>query len=146
MTTAHTPAPVVFLFQSFFSGQPKKTTAKNSIAVFFGPFQAPAPPMPRGMERSHLREKTLVFPTKKSIDPPSWDGGVFCFNHFLKNFPNIPRKEHTPEDQQFMFGNSFNLGGWGGLGYAPFGVCCGSLRIIGGWTNWRGDWLWKHVP
>ena len=49
---------------------------------------------------------------------------------FLRIFQHTPGTyQNDPEHQQFMFRNSFHLGVWGGLGYAP-GVCWGFLRLL----------------
>ena len=45
-----------------------------------------------------------------------------------KNFPTDPWSIPQTPNQQFMVRNSFHLGVWGCLGYAP-GVCWGSLRF-----------------
>ena len=48
----------------------------------------------------------------------------------LKELSNIPRKEHTPDRQPTVYDSEFLSYGdeRGSLGYAPFGVCWGSLR------------------
>ena len=80
---------------------------------FFRPFPGPAPPMPLGMGRSHLIEKKRwVFPTKKI--------------HRWRTFQHTPKGTYPrPRTNSLCLGIPLNLGGWGGLGYAPFGVCLG---------------------
>ena len=45
-------------------------------------------------------------------------------------YQQTPGAYPKPPNQQFMFRNSFHLGVWGCLGYAP-GVCWVSLRDMG---------------
>ena len=64
--------------------------------------------------------------------------------YISKNFPTDPWSIPQTPNQQFMFGNSFHLGVWGCLGYAP-GVCWGSLRIFFR-TKYSGQITRFHQP
>ena len=73
-----------------------------------------------------------VSPTQKEIPKPKeiWK------RRFLlsKNFPTYPWNIPQTQNQQFMVRSSFNLGGWGGLGYAPW-LRWGSLRYCWWFRN-----------
>ena len=95
-----------------------------------------------------------VSPTTRRSVPPldiylSPNPWYTCRFFLSKNFPTDPWSIPQIPNQQFMVRNSFHLGVWGCLGYAP-GVCWSSLRFLQTtqpfiWPRTKRWWLCRLI-